>query len=624
MIKGIIFDLDGVIVHTDKYHYKAWKKMADEIGVPFDETDNNRLRGVSRMESLEIILEKSNRKYSEEEKVALASKKNSYYVSFLNELNPEAVDIDVRRALQKLRQNGYLMAIGSSSKNARPILERINLLDAFDFISDGTMIKNSKPDPEVFLLAANGIKLNPEDCLVVEDAIAGVEAAIRGGFIAAGIGDGREDGRVYYKLNSVADLPNILNYVIFDKLNKIYPKNVHAVVDFDLAIQRKEFIVFVGPSGCGKTTTLRMLAGLEGISSGDLFIDGEYSNEATSSERDIAMVFQSYALYPQMNVFNNIAFALKIKRIPKKEIERRVIEVAKILEIEELLARKPKELSGGQRQRVALGRAIVKNARLFLMDEPLSNLDAKLRVQMRAEIIKLHKQINATTIYVTHDQTEAMTMADRIVVMKKGVVQQIGSPAMVYSHPENMFVAGFIGAPAMNFFDGRVASENTLSIEPNISVEYPNLKDRVRDYYKHKIHTLQEARTNLLNKEIEKTEIVKTGEMETKVSAIDEEITRYKESLDKSYELVVGVRPEDIHIASIDAIKKYNTKPIRVVIDVAELLGSEYFIHFRLGNTKVIAKIPATTIYDSGDEVELVINPNRIHIFDSRTEERIN
>lgn len=238
-------------------------------------------------------------------------------------------------------------------------------------------------------------------------------------------------------------------------IDKVYDNNVQAVFDFNLDIKDKEFIVFVGPSGCGKSTTLRMIAGLEDITAGELSIDGKVVNEVEPKDRDIAMVFQSYALYPHMSVYDNMAFGLKLRKVSKAEIDQRVREAAKILEIEEYLDRKPKALSGGQRQRVALGRAIVRNAKVFLMDEPLSNLDAKLRVQMRSEIIKLHERIGATTIYVTHDQTEAMTMASRIVVMKGGYIQQIGTPKEIYNNPANMFVAGFIGSPATNFLEGR-------------------------------------------------------------------------------------------------------------------------------------------------------------------------
>ena len=244
------------------------------------------------------------------------------------------------------------------------------------------------------------------------------------------------------------------------KIYKKYDNGFCAVTDFNLEVADKEFVVFVGPSGCGKSTTLRMIAGLEDITEGEFYIGDKLVNDVEPKDRDIAMVFQSYALYPHMTVFDNMAFALKLRKVPKEEIKAKVEEAAKILGLEELLDRKPKALSGGQRQRVALGRAIVRSPKVFLMDEPLSNLDAKLRSNMRAEIIKIHNTLGATTIYVTHDQTEAMTMADRIVVMKQGIVQQVGSPKEIYDHPENLFVAGFIGAPTMNFLRGKIVEHN--------------------------------------------------------------------------------------------------------------------------------------------------------------------
>ena len=254
----------------------------------------------------------------------------------------------------------------------------------------------------------------------------------------------------------------------FINLNKIYDNNVQAVFDFNLEVKDKEFIVFVGPSGCGKSTTLRMVAGLEDITNGELYIDDKLVNNIAPKNRDIAMVFQSYALYPHMTVYDNMAFGLKLKKLPKEEIDKKIKSASEILGLTDYLNRKPKELSGGQRQRVALGRAIVRNPKVFLMDEPLSNLDAKLRVQMRSEIAKIHEQVGATTIYVTHDQTEAMTMASRIVVMKDGYIQQIGTPKEVYNYPNNIFVAGFIGAPAMNFINGAFEKEYFI-IEKNMS-----------------------------------------------------------------------------------------------------------------------------------------------------------
>ncbi|HDR1576219.1 TPA: sn-glycerol-3-phosphate ABC transporter ATP-binding protein UgpC, partial [Pasteurella multocida] len=244
--------------------------------------------------------------------------------------------------------------------------------------------------------------------------------------------------------------------LLLNNINKRYDNGFHAVQDFNLNVEDQEFIALVGPSGCGKSTLLRMIAGLEDISSGEFYIDERLVNDVEAKDRDIAMVFQSYALYPHMSVYDNMAFALKLRKFPKEEIDRKVKEAAKILGLDGLLSRKPKALSGGQRQRVALGRTIVRSPKVFLMDEPLSNLDAKLRGNMRAEIIRIHKSLHATTIYVTHDQTEAMTMADRIVVMKAGVVQQIGTPKQIYNAPNNLFVAGFIGAPTMNFIHGKI------------------------------------------------------------------------------------------------------------------------------------------------------------------------
>src|SRR5690625_4793938 len=253
-------------------------------------------------------------------------------------------------------------------------------------------------------------------------------------------------------------------------LTKVFDKDVVAVDNFNLDIHDKDFLVLVGPSGCGKSTTLRMVAGLEEITDGELYIDDVYMNDVAPKDRDIAMVFQNYALYPHMNVYDNMAFGLKLRKFKKDEIDRRVKDAAQILGLEEYLDRRPKALSGGQRQRVALGRAIVRDAKVFLMDEPLSNLDAKLRVQMRAEIQKLHQSLQTTTIYVTHDQTEAMTMATRLVVMKDGVIQQVGKPKEVYDYPDNVFVGGFIGSPAMNFLTGRIEGENFVTGDVSLKI----------------------------------------------------------------------------------------------------------------------------------------------------------
>ena len=360
-------------------------------------------------------------------------------------------------------------------------------------------------------------------------------------------------------------------YVSLQKINKIYDNGFHAVHDFSIDIQQHEFIVFVGPSGCGKSTTLRMVAGLEDISGGNLFIDGEYMNDVAPKDRGIAMVFQSYALYPHMTVYNNLAYPLKIMHLNKEEIDRRVMSAAKILQIEPLLDRKPKALSGGQRQRVALGRAIVKHAKVLLMDEPLSNLDAKLRVQMRSEIVSLHRKLNATTIYVTHDQTEAMTMASRIVIMKDGYVQQIGTPIEVFNHPVNKFVAGFIGSPSMNFF--------------NVT-----FKDGVATFSDgHKL-------------------------------AIPEDLTRGKQIPEK---VILGLRPENIHNASGSHGVENPEANFDVNVKLAELLGNEYYIHTDFGGIDMVARFPSDHHIDSGDVVTVNLNPRRVHLFNPETKEEV-
>ena len=422
-------------------------------------------------------------------------------------------------------------------------------------------------------------------------------------------------------------------------INKIYPNNVQAVFDFNLEINDKEFIAFVGPSGCGKTTTLRMIAGLEEITSGMLFIDGRLCNDVPPKDRDIAMVFQSYALYPHMNVFNNMAFGLKMRKVPvpkldkegkevyeidkkmirkyekqlkiflaqlsiakennpesveeiernisatqekiayysstpvlkyryvkrsKKEIEESVFRAASVLQLEEYLDRKPDALSGGQRQRVALGRAIVRKVKVFLMDEPLSNLDAKLRVQMRTEIIKLHQRMNAITIYVTHDQTEAMTMADRIVVMKDGYIQQIGAPKEIYDHPKNKFVAGFIGAPAMNFIEATFEN-NHLS------------------FYGQEL-TLSPEKVELLTK-----------------------------ALDGRKEVILGVRPEHIQVTPDE------NGPIS--LQIVETLGSELLLHFNLTeDVNLCAKVITNDVIKVGQKISFTFNVDFLHVFDKETE----
>ncbi len=358
------------------------------------------------------------------------------------------------------------------------------------------------------------------------------------------------------------------------KLNKVFEGNVQAVNDFSLEIRDKEFIVFVGPSGCGKSTTLRMIAGLEEITEGELYIDGRYANELPPKNRDIAMVFQNYALYPHMNVYDNLSFGLKIQRKPKKEIEQRVHKAAELLGLKDYLNRKPKALSGGQRQRVALGRAIVRNAGVFLMDEPLSNLDAKLRVQMRSEIIKLHARVQTTTVYVTHDQVEAMTMADRIVVMKDGCIQQIGKPSEVYNTPANMFVATFIGTPAMNMFHGMLKDGYFV---------YQDLKVR-----------LSERCLEALNN------------------------AGYQEGCS----IIMGIRPENIHDEEI-LKKTYPEAQVDFKVDVSELLGSETNISAKVGENTVIARVNPRTDINIGDTISLTFDMNKAHFFDEKTKERI-
>ncbi|OEG00115.1 glycerol-3-phosphate ABC transporter ATP-binding protein [Vulcanibacillus modesticaldus] len=364
------------------------------------------------------------------------------------------------------------------------------------------------------------------------------------------------------------------------KLNHIYKRygDVEVVKDFNLEIEDKEFIVLVGPSGCGKSTTLRMIAGLEEISEGELYIGDELVNHKAPKDRDIAMVFQSYALYPHMNVYENMAFGLKLRKFSKEEIKKRVHEAAKILDIEHLLDRKPKALSGGQRQRVALGRAIVREPQVFLMDEPLSNLDAKLRVQMRAEISKLHKRLQTTFIYVTHDQTEAMTMGDRIVVMKDGVIQQVATPTEIYNNPKNIFVAGFIGSPPMNFISGKLVSKNGyLSfVTEGLTIEIP----------------------------------------EGKAKSI-----REKGYEDK--EVILGIRPEDIHDELIFLESSPNSQ-FTATVDIAENMGSEMILYLSgIGKDTVKARINIRSQVKAGESVKLAMDLNKIHIFDKDTEEAL-
>ncbi len=355
---------------------------------------------------------------------------------------------------------------------------------------------------------------------------------------------------------------------------KIYPGNVEAVKDFNLEIEDKEFIVFVGPSGCGKSTTLRMVAGLEEISKGEMYIGDRLINDVPPKDRDIAMVFQNYALYPHMTVYKNMAFGLELRKTPKDEIDKRVHEAAKILEIEHLLDRKPKALSGGQRQRVALGRAMVRNPAVFLLDEPLSNLDAKLRTSMRTEITKLHKRLATTFIYVTHDQTEAMTMGDRIVVMRDGVIQQVDTPQNLYDYPCNLFVAGFIGSPQMNFLDGTVKKNgNAYSVDVNGTV---------------------------LSLPTEKTA---DGKLDAYVGKT----------------VKVGIRPEDIK-DDAEFLAKHPNSKMEAEVEVSELMGAEIYLYMNYKGQNVMARVAPTSKARRGDKVTVAVDENKIHLFDPATE----
>ena len=358
---------------------------------------------------------------------------------------------------------------------------------------------------------------------------------------------------------------------------KVYPGNVTAVKDFNLEIADKEFIVFVGPSGCGKSTTLRMVAGLEEISKGEMYIGDRLINDVPPKDRDIAMVFQSYALYPHMTVYKNMAFGLELRKMPKDEIDKRVREAAKILEIEHLLDRKPKALSGGQRQRVALGRAMVRNPAVFLLDEPLSNLDAKLRTSMRTEIIKLHKRLATTFIYVTHDQTEAMTMGDRIVVMKDGVIQQVDTPQNLYDYPCNLFVAGFIGSPQMNFLDATVKKDGDAYSVDVAGTVLPLPKEKTAD-----------------------------GKLNSYVGK----------------QVKIGIRPEDMKDDEEFLAKHPNTR-MDAEVEVSELMGAEIYLYLTFKGQNMMARVSPTSKARRGDKVTLAVDPHKIHIFDAETEQTI-
>ena len=358
-----------------------------------------------------------------------------------------------------------------------------------------------------------------------------------------------------------------------EHIGKTYPNGFEGVKDFNLEIEDKEFIIFVGPSGCGKSTTLRMIAGLEDITSGTLKIDGRVVNDVEPADRDIAMVFQTYALYPHMTVYDNMAFPLMLRKVPQTDIDKAVHEAARILDLEKLLDRKPSALSGGQRQRVAMGRAIVRRPKVYLMDEPLSNLDAKLRVQMRAEISKLHDRLGATIIYVTHDQTEAMTLGTRIVVMKDGVMQQVDTPSKLYSEPCNLFVAGFIGSPQMNFIDATVVEKDgavALAFGSN-AVTLPDAKAAALKPYVGKV-------------------------------------------------VVMGIRPEDVVEEHEYAEGKALSEQIDATVTVYELLGSEAMIYGDVDGGQVSAHISATNPVRTGSRIKVAFDVDKLHVFDKDTE----
>ncbi len=362
--------------------------------------------------------------------------------------------------------------------------------------------------------------------------------------------------------------------VMLKDIYKIYEKNHVVVNNVNIDVADKEFVVLVGPSGCGKSTTLRMIAGLEEISKGELYIDDKMVNDVPPKDRDIAMVFQNYALYPHMSVYDNMAFGLKLRKYPKEEIKKRVNDAAEILGITGMLDRKPKALSGGQRQRVAVGRAIVRNPRVFLFDEPLSNLDAKLRVQMRTEISKLHRRLQTTMIYVTHDQVEAMTMGDRIVVMKDGVVNQIDTPLNLYNYPQNKFVAGFIGSPAMNFMNGIIIQENGLTFSDG------SLKLKLPAGYGKKLEQYR-----------------------------DQQIT-------------FGIRPEDIYDTAVAPTLK-NRAEAALLVEVMEPMGNETFLYLTTGIHPIVARVGTQTRPVIDQKINLVFDMSKAHFFDVETEAAI-
>ena len=387
--------------------------------------------------------------------------------------------------------------------------------------------------------------------------------------------------------------------LILRNVNKIYPNGVQAVFDFNIEIEHGEFIVLAGPSGCGKSTTLRMIAGLEEISSGDLIINGKRVNDVAPRDRDIAMVFQNYALYAHMTVYQNLAFSLMIRKVDQDEMHRRVMQAAEILGLVPYLNRKPKQLSGGQRQRVAVGRAIVRNPFVFLLDEPLSNLDAKLRGTMRKELMQLHNRLNATFVYVTHDQIEALTLASRIVVMADGRVQQIATPKEMFDNPRNLFVAGFIGTPPMNFFNGRVDDDGYFILSEAFA-DVPEDEEQVDEQ-------VEKDRTYALN---------------NKVKISDKQFALLKEKNYLNKDLVMAIRAEYIHMDEA-GLQEYSKSTFDMDVENQEMLGSYYLLYGKFLNTSLIVKADFRDVKGEINHANLAFDPNKTHFFDKETTLRI-
>lgn len=424
-------------------------------------------------------------------------------------------------------------------------------------------------------------------------------------------------------------------YLRLEHVDKIYDNKVQAVFDFNLDVKKHEFVVLVGPSGCGKSTTIRMIAGLEHITNGELYIGGKYANDLSPKDRDIAMVFQNYALYPQMTVYDNMAFGLKMRHVDKKEIDKRVRSAAETLQLTQYLDRKPKQLSGGQRQRVALGRAIVRDAKIFLMDEPLSNLDAKLRVSMRSEIVKLHNSIDATTIYVTHDQTEAMTMATKVVVLSDGWIQQVGTPEEIYNKPSNIFVATFIGSPSMNMFEGKLVGNKLLLDEENYSIEMDKeIEKEKEEYFKKKRKQVEGELAIVESLERETQEKVKKTwlfwrkkKIKKNLEKTSEQVQAKKTLLDfidntsheKELVVIAGIRPENLEL--LEESDAREGIPSEVL--VAELLGNRYLVHLKLFGKEAIIECKSSMRLYPGMKVKVLVDGKSIHVFDRNTQGRI-